>query len=380
MPWRERRLILGLMAALALAASMFAQDRDMRPGSPYTGTLQARVSTLQGNITNDEGQPLAAITVEVSRVLQQPQFSDAPTQSWHVRTDQSGDFKIQVPSPGEYIVSASQVDVGTDAIRVTVEIDRPATANLRLWNPGPVSAEQCGASDTSFREMTLPADENPALVHLTRWLQAVERHIPGCNDSFAREANTFSLDELETLVGDLMNLQTATLIWSGGAPAPQFLRDSMGEREASAFLQKAKANWPNAVEVTSHITLRSSTESVRRRTRESRARIGADRIQLYNRWFTRVEIASMFRGNDTVLRGAMFHSDLALFGGADPDQRGSRFHLVEDGGRRGGGYASGVRRPILEDRRRRGVHSGAAGRRVDVRTQRAHQTAPRADV
>jgi tetratricopeptide (TPR) repeat protein len=176
-----------------------------------------------------------------------------------------------------------------------------------------------------------------------QWLQAVERHVPGCNDSFAREADTFSLEELEALAGDLRNLQTAALIWNGDVQAPQFLRDSMGEREASAFMMKAKVTLPNEVEATNQIALRSSADSVplgRNRVQESRARIGADRIQLYKRWFTRVEIGSIFRGNDTVLRGAVFHTDRALFGGADPDQRVSRFHLVDDGRRRGGGYAT----------------------------------------
>lgn len=128
--------------------------------------------------------------------------------------------------------------------------------------------------------------DDPALVRLLQWLDAVRLHTPGEADLAVTEVGNWWQADVPALVGDLRRLST--------------------------FLQRARA----------------------------RGLGPSQTIQLYNRRFTLAEIETIFHGNDTLRGGAVLHADIAVLGGDTLRRRGntaaeSSFFVVNDG--RGGG-------------------------------------------
>jgi tetratricopeptide (TPR) repeat protein len=127
---------------------------------------------------------------------------------------------------------------------------------------------------------------NPSLNRLLRWLDDVQLHTPGYGDPPATEVGSWSRSQLDTLVGDI--------------------------RRVAIF---------------------------QRRARES----GLGRLatlDLYGRRLTRDDVDKMFDGNRTLIRGAVFHADIAVFVD-DLSRRTPAFNdggtfIFEDGRRRSG--------------------------------------------
>jgi hypothetical protein len=130
-------------------------------------------------------------------------------------------------------------------------------------------------------------NHDPALDRLLRWCEDVRLHTPGYGDPPATEVGSWSRSQLTMLVADIKRL--------------------------SGFLQ--------------HV-------------RESRiGRVAT--IEFYGRRFTREQAEQIFAGNDTLLRGAVLHADIAVFVGNDFTRRvrdlDAPANFVVDDGRRTSG-------------------------------------------
>jgi tetratricopeptide (TPR) repeat protein len=155
----------------------------------------------------------------------------------------------------------------------------------------PATGLECSAapSDTRSSQSTQSiATTHPALDQLLRWLDAVETHAPGCSDAAVLEVSRWSPADFETLLGNLANI--------------------------AAFHM-----WIRQTPLDSATNARSSIESLTgtgRRVSEARFirdrdRIGA--IVIQNRRFSSEDLEKIFKGNDTLRRGALLHADIAVF-------------------------------------------------------------------
>ncbi len=131
---------------------------------------------------------------------------------------------------------------------------------------------------------------NPELTRLLQWLEHVDRHEPGTADLAALEVADWSRGELNVLVNDVHRI--------------------------SRFLRAAD----------------------RKGTRKD------DTLLLYDRLFTRDQLARLFDGNQTLKRAAVLHADIATF--------------VADNRTQHGGALDGSGQVVVEDGRPRGVRYG----------------------
>jgi tetratricopeptide (TPR) repeat protein len=235
---------------LALATPALAQDR-----------------LIQGTVVTDQGDPVAEATIEVTRLsgffgLDQSRRGTGRGETWQARTNENGEYVVRVPTAGVYLVTASKANMGTDEIEIVVEVDRPTTVNLTLWKAAAARMPETECGDRkairAFEESDLTANaEDPALVRLLRWLEAVQWHTPGCADAPAMEVGSWSQEELAKLPSGLKQL-----------------RRQMDRRGPSGHSPAL--------------------------------------IQLYARRFARDVIERIFHGNATLRRGAVLHADIAV--------------------------------------------------------------------
>ena len=291
------RQTLIAVALLAVATQALAQTRPIR-----------------GKVTDEQGRPVANAIVEVTHVSEAivgvftPGQRRGGGQKWQTKTNEHGDYIVGVSSAGMYLVTASKEEIGTDEIEVAVEVGRATTVNLRLWKAAPaqIRDKNCGnsAAITTFEKSDLAANaEDPALVRLLRWLEAVELHTPGCGDPSAIEVGngTWSRGELETLVADLIIL-SKFLQMDPQRMGPFAIRSQVGSTKRQARLADVDPD-------------------------STGGGVLPVKIELYSRWFTRDEIEQIFHGNDTLRRGAVLHADTAVFVRGNLGRR----ILVDDG-------------------------------------------------
>jgi hypothetical protein len=295
------RWILIAVALLAVATQALAQTRPIR-----------------GKVTDEQGRPVAGAVIEVTQVsaaivgFVTPGQQRAGGQTWQTKTNENGDYMVVVSTSGAYLVSASLAGVGADQTEIVVQFDGITNVNLRLWKAARarVSGVDCAKSTATKAfdaNMAASNASHPELARLLRWLEAVQLHTPGCGDSAVVEVARWSLSDFETVLADLINL-SAFLQW---------VREKPSELSAEA---------------------RSSIESLTGGTRRhSEARFVRDphrvaAILIYNRRFDLEEIEQIFHGNDTLRRGAVLHTDIAVFVPGDFNQ----YFVVDDGRRKGG--------------------------------------------
>jgi hypothetical protein len=130
--------------------------------------------------------------------------------------------------------------------------------------------------------------DRPELNRLLSWLESVRSHRPGSGDPPAVAVSGWPAGAFDTLVKDIDRL--------------------------SAFLE---------------------------RTRTASSAWRPPTIRVHGRRFTRDEVAAVFDGNGTLMRGAVLHADIAVFVGGVPDDADvgatdPGHVIVEDGRRRGG--------------------------------------------
>jgi tetratricopeptide (TPR) repeat protein len=129
------------------------------------------------------------------------------------------------------------------------------------------------------------ADVLEPSARLIAWLEDVQAHTPGSSDAAALEVARWSRTSLESLTLDIKKL--------------------------SAFFYKA---------------------------RQDRART----LRIDNRTFTLDELKEKFLGNDTLLRGALLHSDIAMYVEDDVSRRDpERIFAVDDGRGQGTRHQTG---------------------------------------
>ena len=300
----------------------------------------AQTRTISGKVTDENGRPVAGALVEVTSVTdalvgfvaRERRRTDGTT--WRATTNRNGEFVVGVPTSGIYLVEASKEGVGYQQSDIVVEYVS-VTMNLTLAKPSALDAGQWCADDTTktrrhedlkaFNESTAAGKAgHPALARLLRWLEAVQLHTAGCNDSPMHEVGRWSRADLETLLGDLANL-SAFRRWIKEKPL------------------ETSTNARSAVEPLSGGGSRRQSEA--RFVRDS-DRVAA--IVLYNRRFNVEDIDRIFHGNDTLRRGALLHTDIATFVRGDS----SPYPTVDDGrsqGTRPGTVHWQIGRQLLED-------------------------------
>jgi tetratricopeptide (TPR) repeat protein len=137
------------------------------------------------------------------------------------------------------------------------------------------------------RQLTL---RSTSLDRLLRWLEYVEEHEPGRGDAPAFDLAQWSQTDLESVAAELERL--------------------------SAFLERTSKD----------VAARSAS------------------LRLYDRQFTREELTKIFRGNETLRRGAVLHADIAMFvdiRGRPPATPSATGHVVVQDGRQQGGVQHG---------------------------------------
>ncbi len=312
------RLIAALVAALlATCAAASAQTR-----------------TIRGRVTDEAGGPVAGALVEVTSVSdalvgfvsREQRRTDGTT--WRATTNRNGEFVVGVPTSGIYLVAASKEGIGHQETDIIVEYASVPSVNLTLAKPSvPDAAQGCAYATTlkTFNESTAAAKAgHPALARLLRWLEAVQLHTAGCNDSPMLEVGRWSRADLETLLADLANL-SAFQRWIKEKP----LETSTNARSGVDPLSGGG----------------SRRQSEARFVRDS-DRVAA--IVLYNRRFNAEDIDRIFHGNDTLRRGALLHTDIAIFVPGDFSQ----YPTVDDGrshGARPGTVHWQIGRQLLDD-------------------------------
>jgi tetratricopeptide (TPR) repeat protein len=250
--------------------------------------------TITGTVTDATGRPVAGAVVEISNLsgavvgfARELQHGDS--QTWRATTDGSGRYGVAVSISGIYLVAASKDGVGSDQTRVTVGFDSVSSINLRLSEiVAPTADAHCATSTSSLGQPALTASANhPALVRLFRWLDVVALHTPGCNDAAVIETGRWPAADLEILLGDLANI----------AAFHRWIAERSAERNTDAR---------NAVE---------SLTGGNRRVSQARFVREGDRgaILLYDARFDSEDIERVFKGNETLRRGALLHADIAVF-------------------------------------------------------------------
>ncbi len=282
--------------------------------STVPASAQARM--IRGKVTDESGRPVAGATIEVTSLSESlvgfvtRDGRRAGGQKWHATTNENGDYGLSVPTSGVYLVAASKDGVGTDQTEIAIHFDSIPSLNLRLGKAevAPTAAVcEDSASTKAFVEMTVAARAgHPGLGRLLRWLEAVQFHAPGCNDSPVVEVGRWSPADLEALLGDLANI-------------------SVFERWAREKPLETNADARTSIE---SLTGGARTLSQVRFVRDGN-RVAA--IVLYNRRFNLEEIEKIFHGNETLRRGAVLHADIATFVPGDVKQ----YPTVDDGRRQG---------------------------------------------
>lgn len=260
---------------------------------------QAQVRPIRGTVTDEQGRPVAGAEVRVTSVSESLVgfvVRDRPRpvggRTWQTTSGENGDYLVGVSASGVYVVSASKDGVGEDETQIVVEFSGVSNANLRLHKAPTVhGAHECGANATlpNHDGGTGASDTSPpSLARLLRWLEAVEVHTPGCADSRVLEIGTWPPSDFESLLGDLVNL-SAFVRWA---------RERPGENSADGRA---------TIEPLSGDKRRSSQARFERDS----GRVAS--IILHNRRYSLGEIEQIFRGNDTLKRGAVLHADIAAF-------------------------------------------------------------------
>jgi tetratricopeptide (TPR) repeat protein len=263
------------------------------------GSVQVR--GIHGSITDERGQVVAdaSIVIELLRLTATGQVFEVrrvePGQTWSARSRSNGEFFVDLPAPGVYVITASKP--GFESVVTQVELNAgTATVNMRLSSErhAGTGVDVCGSRvlPSAYKNNVLAAGARPALVRLVAWLEAVQRHVPGCRDGATADVGRWDQSELAALVRDV--------------------------REVTRFLQRAREE---------------------RTAGAGRGSAQRDRLILFihDRRFTLDQLERNFSGgeallpNDLLKRGAVLHADIAT---SVQGARGA-VPLVTDGGQTG---------------------------------------------
>lgn len=255
------------VAVAALSAPTFAQSGQ-----------------ILGKVTDEKGQPVAGAVVEVTVLSERGTRLTA-------KTGENGDYIVARVPGGGYLVVFSKPEVGTARAQGMLGVSGLATVNITL-SRSTVAAEGRCARNPETQELdenvVAAFSVNPPLTRLLQWLVAVDHHVPGCADVAASAVAGWSRENLDTLVDDVAALST-------------FLQQvqAFETRDPVAF-NESRAN-----------------SAAGRAGKHKRGEDPRTTIRLHGRSLTLSDVEHVFRGNDTVKRGAVLHADIGLLIGDD---------------------------------------------------------------
>ncbi len=279
----------------------------------------AQSGRLQGIVTDEQGRPVAGAAVEVVAAsgVAGRTASAARSGTRRTSTDEHGAFVVPNLAGGEYQVLASKDGAGTGRASGVLGVAAFAvvTVTLRRSVSGPDQA--CAPQANAYAPMNVFAayPGSAPLVHLARWLDAVQLHSPGCVDRSAADVATWSREDFKILLQDVGRLSSFL----------QKMRNIEAQDPVGWQQRRAEA------------AARRKVHHISEGDRDNPKPDVEASLTIHGELFVLDEVERIFQGSDTVKRGAVLHADIAALVG---DHLGQRSVVVDDGRRKGGGGAS----------------------------------------
>jgi hypothetical protein len=262
--------VLTTVAAIAVAAvsaSAFAQSGQ-----------------ILGKVTDEQGQAVAGAVVEVTVPSERGTKLTA-------KTNENGDYIIPRVPGGGYIVIVSKPGMGTARTQGMLGVSGLATVNVTLARSTVADEGRCARTtdpQTIDGRVVEAFAVNPALTRLLQWLVAANLHIPGCADVAASTVAGWSREYLDALVDDIAALST-------------FLQQVQEfETQEPVAFNESRAN-----------------AAARRAGKHKRGDDSRTTIRLHGHSLSLFDVEQVFRGNNTVKRGAVLHADIGVLIGDD---------------------------------------------------------------